>query len=517
MPKLWLSENHSPGSTTAVILGPVDEQALTVQCSKHPDGVLWITVEGETDAPCPALPNLKQIIVDPTASDFPEDTLESFLGLNYKVMPSIRVSGEINPESEAYAKILDFVMLRADTALRARRTRSENGPLRQRNVFRNLAGYLRSRIPDAWRGRAEGSLVVVVGAGPSLDLTLPLIKEGFDRPVVIAADSALRALLLHGISPDFVVNVDPEKSLQSCGFPDHCPGIAVVSSQSHPSWQEAWGENTCYLSGRVLTEDWLAEKGIAKTSFQAINNAGLTALLLADFLGAGAIMLLGMDLSGDGRLRYARATGRGRVEITSSNYHKVPGNHDETVSTPFLSDWKETSEHCATVATRRYLINLNDRGAQLEGAVVIHPDKIADLREALSENLQPIDREAEPFGSSREVETSGLDQIIRLLATRCDEIWQAVDPVLADGSNASQKNKLQFFHELLGQQEHATLLGDYAFAVMPDIMPGKEPSDSQLDLWLNELRQILWLLEDALVATKPSEEFLARFLAKVMA
>ena len=93
MPKPWLSENHSPGSTTAVILGPVDEKSLGDQCSQHPDGVLWITVAGESDAPCPALPKLRQITVNATASDFPKEVLASFLGLNYKVMPSIRVSG----------------------------------------------------------------------------------------------------------------------------------------------------------------------------------------------------------------------------------------------------------------------------------------------------------------------------------------------------------------------------------------------------------------------------------------
>ena len=54
--------------------------------------------------------------------------------------------------------------------------------------------------------------------------------------------------------------------------------------------------------GPRLTEDWLAEKGIAKTKLQAVNNAGLTALLFADFLGPSGIILIGMDLAGGGRL-----------------------------------------------------------------------------------------------------------------------------------------------------------------------------------------------------------------------
>ncbi|MFP6854550.1 MAG: 6-hydroxymethylpterin diphosphokinase MptE-like protein, partial [Opitutales bacterium] len=359
---------------------------------------------------------------------------------------------------------------------------------------------------------------VVVGAGPSLDVTLPLIKEGFDRPLVIAADSALQALLSHGISPDFVVNIDPEKSLQSCGSPAVFPGIAILSSQSHPSWREAWGENVRYLSGRVLTEDWLAQKGVEKTALHAINNAGLPALLLADFLGSGAIMLLGMDLSSESsdKPRYAKSTGREHMEIISSTYHKIPGNHHETVTTPFLSDWKETSEHCAAVASRRYLINLNDRGARLEGSVVIHPDKIVALRDTLSENLRPIERGPNPLGSSDSPKNIEIDPIWRLLAIRCDEIWAFMNTLSSRKDLAGADGKLQFFRALMGQQEHATLLGDYSFGLMPSIMPGKNPTDSQLDRWISELRQILWLLEDALVATESPDNCLGDFLAKLM-
>ena len=75
------------------------------------------------------------------------------------------------------------------------------------------------------------------------------------------------------------------------------PGTLVLSSQAHPSWKEKWGEKHVYISGRVFFEDWLSEKGVTKTSLQAINNAGLTALALADFL-ARRILLLGMDMSG---------------------------------------------------------------------------------------------------------------------------------------------------------------------------------------------------------------------------
>ncbi|MBL62052.1 MAG: hypothetical protein CMI30_01465 [Opitutae bacterium] len=514
MPTHWLSENDTPGSTTAVLLGPVDATELKTQCEKHPAGVLWIAVEGDAQAPSLPPSNLTQVMVNASGGHFPQETLQDFLGLNYEVMPSVRVSSAINPDSPVYLNALNLVMQQTEATLRARRTRSETGPLRQQNVFRNLPGYLQARVPGSWRGAAEGSLAVVVGAGPSLDVTLPLLVETCSDAVVIAADSAIKALAKHGVSPDLVVNMDPEKTLASCDSSTLCPGIAVLSSQSHPSWRAAWRENVRYLSGRVLTEDWLAVKGVAKTDLLAVNNAGLSAFLLADYLEASVVLLAGMDLSGsdDGKRRYAESTGRNAQVGMAAHYKKIPGNHEDTVSTPFLSDWSETNEHCAAIARRRQVVNLNDRGARLEGSTLIHPDKFEELENALSENLTPFDRTGNKLSQEQD-RANSWDQALRsTLANRCDEIGRRLQPLLS--GTHSRIDKLRFLRELMANQELATLLGDFSFAVMPGIMPGKEPSESQLDLWLRQLRQTLWILEDALLENDAPEEFLRRFLAE---
>ena len=49
----------------------------------------------------------------------------------------------------------------------------------------------------------------MVGAGPSLDVTLPMIKNSFPDPLVVSSDSALRALGNEGIEPHFVVSIGP--------------------------------------------------------------------------------------------------------------------------------------------------------------------------------------------------------------------------------------------------------------------------------------------------------------------
>ncbi|MBU62418.1 MAG: hypothetical protein CMI26_07945 [Opitutae bacterium] len=513
----WLSETSSTGTVSAIILGPIEKSLLSSEAEIYSKGVLWIAPPKERLSSSD--PKNIQYLDRNSESTKISETIDEFIRLQYDKPPAVKVSPHISEDDEnAYTSILELVISSIDSTLRARRTRSDTGVLRQEQVFRNLAGYLRSRIPEKWRDTALGNLAVIVGAGPSLDVTLPLIKKGFPKPLVVAADSALRALKDAGVNPDFVVSIDPEKSHDSCTTIDHRPGIAILSTQSHSSWSQRWGDKVRYLSGRVMTEDWLSAKGIPKTSLLAVNNAGLAAMLVAEFLNPTAIMLVGMDLAGggDGTDRYAENTGRSHMQILTKTSHNVPGNHAETVSTPFLSDWSETSETCARISRGRNVINLNDRGALLEGSIVIHPKQIDELKEALSETLTPYESDTAVFSERRGISGQGLDQVLTIMATRCDEAWKNLRPLFAKRKVTTQE-KLSYLQELLGNQDIATLIGDYSFAVMPEIGPGKKPSSKELEIRIKELRRILWLLEDAMVDAKPSNEFLTRLFTETFA
>ena len=102
------------------------------------------------------------------------------------------------------------------------------------------------------------------------------------------------------------------------------------------------------------------------------------------------------------------------------------------------------------------------------------------------------------------------------MATRCDEAWKNLRPLFTKRKVTTQE-KLSYLQELLGNQDIATLIGDYSFAVMPEIGPGKKPSSEELEIRIKELRRILWLLEDAMVDAKPSNEFLTRLFTETFA
>jgi hypothetical protein len=510
MSDTWLSETSIPDATTAIFLGPIAQEVIDKECKEFPKGVLWITSPETNDGKNETDSNLKVIDCSLPMEAIREAVRETLLS-EYNHQPEVKVSKDSEDDSSnLYSNILSLIIAEIDSTFRSRKSRKEVGYQRQHHVFKNLSGYLSRRVPDEWREFANASLAVVVGAGPSLDQTLPLLKEGFPKPVVVATDSSLRALRFAGVDPDFVVSIDPEKTYDSCSEHDYTPGLAILSSQSHVSWTEKWGDRSRFLSGRVLTEDWLAEKGIAKTKLQAVNNAGLSALLFADFLDPSVILMVGMDLAGGGRgaERYAESTGRGHIQIQAAQYHKVPGNFEPGVPTPFLSDWKETSDLIKEISPRRMIVNLNDRGARLEGATVIHPRDIEDLRKATAENLQPCEpASSEILEKRKSLQGNGMNQLLTLLAARCDQVWK-------DFPKEDYHSMIQYLKNLLADRDIASLLGDFAFTVLPKIAPEPTIEEPDLKQALDQLKDLIWRLEDAIMECDPNEDFLNRFLTE---
>lgn len=57
--------------------------------------------------------------------------------------------------------------------------------------------------------------VVLVAAGPSLDKNIDILKEYQNKCIIICVDVVLSKLMEHGIKPDFVGNIDPQKEVTS--------------------------------------------------------------------------------------------------------------------------------------------------------------------------------------------------------------------------------------------------------------------------------------------------------------
>lgn len=506
----WLIENTSNGATLCILLGDISKERLKQSLDHYSKGVLWITKNRQRlnanshNLICLELDDPK----NPTTSF--SERLTNFIAQDYGCLPDIKSTSH----SDAWIiSILDLLMLQFDSTIRARKTRNEDGFMRQNNVFENLCHYLKRRIPDAWENQGKARLGIVVGAGPSLDITLPIISRWEIPYNIIATDSAIQALYNTDLSPDFVVSIDPAKSKESCTSSNQSPGILIASNTTHPSWINSWKDKSAFISGPILCEDWLEQKKIfPKAKVNAINNVGLTAIALADFLAFEVIILVGMDLGTDmksGKNRYAEITDRPQSLVPyGTKSYRIPGNFSSNVETSFLSDWKDTSDFCKKICQNRQIINLNDRGAQIEGCIVIHSDSAIELHETLKAFItDSVD--ADELCNDMSYSEENFDTVFTALASACDRSWKHIR--LAE-KNPTLQNQFLCLRNLMTDPDFPTIIGDYSFAIMPVLLSKDATQLSQLKEFIDNIKLLLWKLEDSLIQLPISTHLMQRFL-----
>ncbi|MCP3984511.1 MAG: DUF115 domain-containing protein [bacterium] len=160
------------------------------------------------------------------------------------------------------------------------------------------------------KGAFAGASAVVCAAGPSLTKQLPALAEHRDQLLVIAIGQSLAALEHAGIRPDLVLVTEaqdvthqfdrvaslgdqnlvlvPQSHAQLFGLPVGRRFIGFEASNPFSAWL-----------GKSLGEtEWLRSGGTVAVS----------AVFLAEFLGAEVVMLIGQDLAFTNDRRYAEGS-----------------------------------------------------------------------------------------------------------------------------------------------------------------------------------------------------------------
>jgi len=150
-----------------------------------------------------------------------DERLELGLGVNVDRIetPSFALPGDLGVAEDGAWKIRDHLVARAQEDFVNRRFSVDNPELRERiNANRQLVDL--DRDVSELFGSCPGREFWVVGSGPSLSESAPKLalrqSQGApeQRPLVIAADTALRPLLGSGLKVDYVVSIDPFLKLE---------------------------------------------------------------------------------------------------------------------------------------------------------------------------------------------------------------------------------------------------------------------------------------------------------------
>jgi hypothetical protein len=107
----------------------------------------------------------------------------------------------------------------------------------------------------------------------------------------------------------------------------------------------------------------------------------------------------------------------------------------------------------------------------------------------------------------RALQGNGMNQILTLLAARCDQIW-------GNFPEEDYNSMINYLKNLLVDRDIASLLGDFAFTVLPKIAPDPTIEEPELKQAINQLKDLVWRLEDAILECDPNEDFIVRFLTE---
>ena len=178
------------------------------------------------------------------------------------------------------------------------------------NTLRNLPLLAEEGDASALFNLFERVPAIVVGAGPSLDATLPGIKAAQGRALIIAVDTAVRPLLAAGIQPHIVVAVDPSdiNAQHLTGLPvTHIPlvGEGSLDPSVLPEYR---GRTFAFRVSDHQPWPWLRSVGLDRGGLQAWGSVLTTAFDLAIKVGCDPLVFAGADLAYTRGLQYCRNT-----------------------------------------------------------------------------------------------------------------------------------------------------------------------------------------------------------------
>ncbi|NGX45386.1 MAG: hypothetical protein K940chlam2_00536 [Chlamydiae bacterium] len=182
------------------------------------------------------------------------------------------------------------------------------------NVARNMPRLANAFDVRGWKGAFKGVPLVICGAGPSLEKSIPALKKWRDHALVLAGGSAIPLLEKLGVTPHLGIALDPnseemDRLVAATGF--EVP--LLFSPRLHRDVLATTSGPLGFIASGTggLAEDWLFEalgmegKPICPDLGSEAFSVTTLSLSLGYVLGCDPIIFAGVDLAYTGGRRYA--------------------------------------------------------------------------------------------------------------------------------------------------------------------------------------------------------------------
>ena len=170
-----------------------------------------------------------------------------------------------------------------------------------RNLLANTKEVLNSPYLSSMKGKYHGVPAIIVSNGPSLDNSMPLLRQIQGKCLIICAESAIVPLTKNGIKPDIMVALERTKKNYLFHFENqnHSPDIALfaltmVDPRVFPSF--AGEKIPIFRKGEGLSR-WFNQRLGDGSELDAGASVAHLAVSAAIYLGADPIIFVGQDLA----------------------------------------------------------------------------------------------------------------------------------------------------------------------------------------------------------------------------
>ncbi|MZH46069.1 MAG: motility associated factor glycosyltransferase family protein [Nitrospinae bacterium] len=171
----------------------------------------------------------------------------------------------------------------------------------QQNFQTNKSAIQKNPGVIALKNKFRDLPSIVVGAGPSLDKNIRFLHRAQNKAVIISCDAALKPLMSHGITPDFVVCLDPQEEISRFLMNVPHKGITlVVPSIVHPHILELWESDILFFNKFAPDIPTLVEIQKAVPHIGILTPGGTVLSVTYDLAfqaGSAPIIFVGQDLS----------------------------------------------------------------------------------------------------------------------------------------------------------------------------------------------------------------------------
>lgn len=424
--------------------------------------------------------------------------ISSLHALLYKIGPwkfrrirRVDLSGGATLNPGLYDSLAEFLVHDLTTYWRNRHSLGRMGGEWIRHILANLAEIASgNNTVKSISSLDISGIPVVVGAGPSLEKTLPFIRRFRDDLWILAADTAIPALISAGIQPDAAVVLETQ-AWNLLDFHDtrdsYIPVIADITAYP-PSLTQTGGP--CYLFSSDFAElnfiRRLDDARLRGYSIPPLGSVGLAALEVAEICSEGPILLTGLDFAYRPGKSHARGTSFHRWQLSVlQRLNPYPG-WEASIRRPRLEAPDGTGKPLKTDSVLQgYAAILKDRYSGSDRIYVLKPGgldlglPLLDYAEAEALILKTAS-EAGPGGSkpeniiNAESASAFLDDEKRFL-TRVIDKWEDY----VEGKSSAD--------ELSAAMEGL----DEIFSDFPDEPPLPKPEDSFLVRAVTRSRQLL--------------------------